>query len=515
MHYVIGVDIGTSSTKAVVFDAAGQQAGRSAKGYALQSPEPGAAEQNADDILQATVQTVRDVVTACDIDASQLLGISFSAAMHTLLLLDERSHPITPLYTWADNRSDKITQQLKEKTTETSIYQRTGLPIHPMSPMVKLAWLRQTRPEIFEQATRVVAIKEYVLHRWCGEWVVDLSMASTTGLLNLRSRQWDPAALNIAGITTDQLSQLVPTTHQLSLSETYAQKMGLRPGTPIIVGASDGVLSNLGVGAINPGQAAITLGTSGAVRQVVPQPITADEAQLFCYALTADRWVMGGAVNNGGIALQWTRDSLVPYSVAPDEQRQSNAEPSASTYERLTKMASAIAPGADGLIFHPHILGERAPLWNAQACGNLFGLSRHHTQAHLVRAVMEGVLYNMQSVFSALESAGGSVKTLSASGGFAHSDLWQQMLADIFEREVQIPTVIESSAFGAAVLALVVLGEWPDLTHVTECITIAHTRQPIAKNVKRYQKLLPVYTDLLAGFQHQYQTLKSAIEPIP
>ena len=221
---------------------------------------------------------------------------------------------------------------------------------------------------------------------------------------------------------------------------------------------------------------------------------------------------MGGAVNNGGIALQWSRDRLLPYSIPPEEQKLSNPEPSASTYERLDKMAQTVPPGAEGLIFHPYLLGERAPLWEAQARASFFGLGRHHTQAHLVRAVLEGVLYNLHSVFSALEQAGGKVTTLRASGGFARSDLWQQMLADIFDRTIEIPDVIESSALGAAVLALWALGEWNELARVKERRAITQIKTPIAENVRRYQKILPIYAALLAGFDAQYEALQRAMK---
>ncbi|MEL6815525.1 MAG: FGGY family carbohydrate kinase [Cyanobacteria bacterium J06598_3] len=510
MGYVIGVDIGTSSTKAVLFDTQGTQVAQAAQSYPLHAPVPGAAEQSANDILQATLQTVAEVMSASGIARSELLGIAFSAAMHTLLLVDEANAPITPMYTWADNRSDRWAKKVASQIPD--LYARTGIPPHPMSPVVKLAWLCDEQPQVFVRAARVVAIKEYVLHHWCGEWVIDQSMASTTGLLNVRSLDWDEAVLAAAGIDRQQLSVLVPTTHQLAVNPGPAAKMGIAEGTPVIVGASDGVLANLGVGAIDSTTAAITLGTSGAVRRVVAKSMVDRlgdiPAQLFCYALTEDVWVMGGAVNNGGIALQWVRDRLVPFSADDEDNR---CEPIRSTYARLTEMASAIAPGAEGLIFHPHLLGERAPLWDGQARASFFGLGRYHTQRHLVRAVMEGVLYNLQMVFSALEAAGGEVSVLRAAGGFAQSDLWQQMLADIFDRTVLVPQVIESSALGAAVLALVALGEWDELSQVQTHVAIAQTRHPIAQNVRRYQKLLPIYGELLAGFQEQYAALQAAI----
>lgn len=518
MRYIIGVDIGTSSTKAVLFDTDGQQVGSSAQRYSLRFSTgeaapirgPGAAEQDAPEILQATLTTVAEVIAASSIDASEILGLSFSCAMHTLLLIDEAGEPITPIYTWADNRSDRAAAFVQQK--DSLLYQRTGLPPHPMSPLVKLVWLREEHPEVFAKAARFVSVKEYVLSRWCGEWVVDLSIATTTGLLNLSELTWDAGALALAGIAPHQLSKLVPTTHTLPLTAATAEKIGVQAHTPVIVGASDGVLANLGIGAITTNIAAITLGTSGAVRRVVDRPITSSPAQLFCYALTPHHWVMGGAVNNGGIALQWARDTLVPYTTSLRERREHGSEPTPSTYERMTQMAETIAPGADGLIFHPYLLGERAPLWNAQARASFFGIGRNHTQAHFVRAVMEGVLYNLHSVFSALEETGGSVTTLRAAGGFAHSDVWQQMLADILNRPIEIPTVIESSAFGAAALGLVALGQWAELEEVCDRIKIAQTRIPIEANVRRYQKILPIYADLLTGFTAQYEALQQAME---
>ena len=240
MSYVVGVDIGTSSTKAVLFDTTGQQIARSAQKYDLKSPEPGAAEQDPNDILQAATQTVAEVIAASGINSTQLLGISFSAAMHTLLLMNQENLPITPMYTWADNRSDRWADFVKEHCDADSLYQRTGLPVHPMSPLVKLVWLRHEQPDLFKQVARVVAIKEYVLWHWCGEWAIDHSMATTTGLLALRSLAWDSEALAIAGIEEQQLSKLVPTTHRFShIHPDYAQKMGISTDTPVVIGARD------------------------------------------------------------------------------------------------------------------------------------------------------------------------------------------------------------------------------------------------------------------------------------
>ncbi|MFK8186034.1 MAG: gluconokinase [Phormidesmis sp.] len=533
MKYVIGVDIGTSSTKSVLFDTTGKQIARSAQSYALQSPAPGAAEQNPDDILQAATQTVSQVMEQSAIGADALIAISFSCAMHTLLLIDKANKPLTPLFTWADNRSDRYTHIAEQKApTQRALYERTGIPAHPMSPAIKLIWLRHEYPDTFAQAARIVCIKEYVLWHWCHQWVIDQSMASTTGLLNIHTSQWDTDTLALTGIKKEQLSPIVPTTHALTLRNSYASKLCVGSKTPVIIGASDGVLANVGVGAIAADTAAITLGTSGAIRRVINHPKTAPDAQLFCYALTDTQWVMGGAVNNGGIALQWTRDRLVPDSMPAQAQDANGSDlskspdespgkpPGESSYDRMNAMARSVPAGSDGLIFHPYLLGERSPLWNAKARASFFGLSREHSQAHLVRAVMEGVIYNLYTVFQALEQASGPIDKLRAAGGFARSGLWQQILADVFNRPIEIPAVIESSALGAAHLALVAVGEWENLDGVgakgsiacDATTSLAKHCHPIPENVSRYQKILPVYASLSTAFTHHYEALQQAIQ---
>ncbi|HEY9736538.1 MAG TPA: FGGY-family carbohydrate kinase, partial [Trichocoleus sp.] len=274
--------------------------------------------------------------------------------------------------------------------------------------------------------------------------------------------------------------------------------MTLPTDLPVVVGASDGVLANLGVGAITPGVVAVTIGTSGALRAVIDRPATDPLERLFCYALTENHWCIGGPVNNGGIILRWVRDNLGETEVAEAERQ--GVDP----YTLLTDLASTIAPGADGLIFHPYLAGERSPLWDADARGSFFGLTLHHTKAHLVRAVMEGILYNLYMVMQSLQDAVGTAKSIRASGGFVRSHLWRQMLADIFNAEVVIPDSYESSCLGAAFLGLYALGHLSSLEEAADRFDETYRHQPIAENVVRYCKVVPVFTRLLDQFRSQY-----------
>lgn len=277
--------------------------------------------------------------------------------------------------------------------------------------------------------------------------------------------------------------------------------MGLSTDMPVVVGASDGALGNLGVGALTPDTVAMTIGTSGAVRAMVDRPRTDEKERLFCYALTPDHWVVGGAVNNGGIVLRWVRDNLAATDAITAGLMDQDP------YDVLTAIASTIPAGSDGLIFHPYLAGERSPLWNANARGSFFGLGLHHTKAHMIRAVLEGIVYNLYTVLTALEDVVGPAKSIQATGGFARSILWRQTLADVFNRTVTVPEVYESSCFGAAVLGLYALGRIADLSEVTEMVGESDRHQPIAQNAQRYQTILPLYRQLLESFVPLYEDI--------
>ncbi len=505
LEHIIGIDIGTTSTKVILFDTAGTTIGQCSIGYPLLSSQPDVQEQNPEEIYRAVVQGVRTLVCCHLEQIKTLIGLSFSTAMHSLIAVDSEGFHLTNSITWADRRSAPWVEKIQQSCDPHALYTRTGLPLHPMSPLVKLLWLHDEQPEVFQRAAKFISIKEYILYRLCEQYVVDYSIANTSGLFNMYKLNWDEEALALAKITPKQLSQLVPTTHILtSMVPAVASSMGLSPNVPVVVGASDGALGNLGVGAMTPDTVAMTIGTSGAVRAMVDRPRTDEKERLFCYALTPDHWVVGGAVNNGGIVLRWVRDNLAAADAITAGLLDQDP------YDVLTAIAATIPPGSDGLIFHPYLAGERSPLWDANARGSFFGLGLHHTKAHMIRAVLEGIVYNLYTVLTALEEVVGPAKSIHATGGFARSTLWRQMLADVFNRMVTVPEVYESSCFGAAVLGLYALGRIADLAQVSEMVGESDRLQPIAQNAQRYQTILPLYMQLLESFVPLYEDMAKA-----
>ncbi|WP_058301741.1 gluconokinase [Gorillibacterium timonense] len=505
-RYVIAADMGTTSVKTLLVDRQGTVVHAHSVFYPMSTPSPEIAEQDPDQMADAVLEGIRQLLLESNANADEILCVSFSAAMHSLLAVDDEGAPLTPLITWADNRSAAYAEELKRSGRGKEIYERTGTPIHPMSPLVKLLWLREHEPEVFAKAGKFIGIKEYVFFRLFGSYVVDHSSASATGLLHMHTLTWDSLALSTAGIGEDRLSKPVSASHrEVGLPLWAVQRTGLAADTPFVIGAADGPLANLGAGAVVPGSWALTVGTSGAVRTTVSAPLADPMSRLFCYALADGLWTVGGAINNGGILFRWTRDVLATQEA--EEGLRRGMDP----YDYLTELAHEVPPGSDGLIFLPYLLGERSPYWNSNARGVFFGLSMSHSKNHMIRAVMEGVVYGLHSVAAALEELTGSATEVRASGGFARSPLWRQMLADVLGKSVHVMDSVESSGVGAAYLGLWAMGEVPDLTGIRDWTRVqdSHSPDPATGELYReltdqfdrlYERLAPEF-DVIAQFQ--------------
>ncbi len=443
---LIGLDIGTTNIKAVAFDDAGQIVASADRANTTLAPQPGWSEQEPEAVFQNVLAVLSEVTRPMAQShrmGGKLHGIVFSSAMHGLAAVDKVGKPLTNFLLWSDLRADAIAQSLRQTELGKEIYRRTGVPIHAMSPLVKLIWLRQNRPDVFQKAHKFLGIKEFVWHRLTGKFQSDLSVASATGLLNIWENNWDEAALGLADISPEQLPELVSPYFSTQLSESWKLSESSLAGIPLIIGASDGALANLGSGATRPGQIAVTIGTSAAIRMVADKPILDEQMRTFCYRLDEGRCIVGGASNNGTNVLEWLR-SVVFHSPLDAE--------------RFANQAIEASPGSDGLLFLPYLFGERAPLYDASAHGVFQGLTSRHTQAHFVRSAMEGVIFNLRLIAEALE-AHSPIRTLHAGGGFSKNQAWVQMLADIFQKPVWLSdSVADASVLGAIKVGREALG---------------------------------------------------------
>lgn len=430
----IGVDIGTTNVKAVAFSDKGEILASAARSNRVLSPQSGWNEQEPDAVFRNVSEVLGEVLHR-QAATVKYQGIVFSSAMHGLAAFDEAGRPLCNFMLWSDLRADAVATRLKQSGAGAEIYARTGVPVHAMSPLCKLIWLRENRPELFQKTHKFLGIKDYVWYCLTGGYQCDLSVASATGLMNIHSNDWDEMALALAGVRREQLPELVGPGHRAAFAPNWKFA---KNSPPLIIGASDGALANLGSGATDTGQVAVTIGTSAAIRMVTREPVLDPGMRTFCYRLDMQRCILGGASNNGANALEWLRTGVFQ---------------SALDAGQFAGLASGAPPGADGLFFLPYVLGERAPLYRADATGSFQGIHSGHGQAHFVRAVMEGVLFNLKVIAEALENYQ-SIRTLHAGGGFSQSLPWVQMLADIFQK----PVILHENDADASVLGAEMLG---------------------------------------------------------
>ena len=499
---VIGIDIGTTSTKAVAFDAEAKPVFHYAVEYPIINTKPNFAEQDPELVFDAVLSCLRTVARLlCESDY-ELKGVCFSSAMHSLIALDEHGSPLTNCIIWADARSMAQAASLKNSVIGHSIYLHTGTPLHPMSPLPKICWLRESDPNLFKKTAKFIGIKEYVFFKLYGEYKIDYSIASATGLFNIFDLYWHSDALEVAGISASLLSEPVPASYTFSsMEKAYAEKLGVDADLPFVIGASDGCLANLGADAVCEGDAVVTIGTSGAIRVTADKPVTDLKERIFSYVLTPEKYVLGGAVNNGGIVLQWFRDNF--YSAEAEAAKVNEKD----IFSLLNAEAASVAPGSEGLLFLPYLLGERSPHWNAAARGCFFGVHYTHSRAHFLRALMEGIIFGVYSVGIALEQTMGPVKRIYANGGFTHSELWVQMLADVFNVEVRLTDTAEGSALGAAILGMHTLGMIDNLEDAGKLLKVQKTYTP---NVQANK----VYLRNYALFEELYPKLESSFSQI-
>jgi gluconokinase len=502
--WILSIDVGTSSVKATVFDDGAQLIAERSCGYPLIQPQQGWVEQDPIQVQKAFHQAIRSVLK--DVKKRPKVMV-LSTAMHALMGLDLEERPVTHFVTWADQRAEAIARELRSNSKGLELYQKTGTPIHAMSPLLKLAWFRDNQPDVFSQVKIWVDLKSYILHELLGNWLIDESLASATGLYNLFTHDWDSEAMQWCGVTKEQLPRLVKTTEILQgIRPELVTELGLATDTLVIAGASDGALANLGVGAVQPGSFAISIGTSGAVRGIVPQPKCDPEGRLFCYVVDDHHYIVGGPINNGGIILRWLQ-GLFYSGNHSGEELASDTLSSNDFYTRMNEEVSAISPGSEGLFCLPYLTGERAPLWREDVSGSFWGLKLSHNRAHMVRAALEGICYQLNGVVKLLERMTGKAQEIRATGGFSNSKVWVKILTDILGTPLGIPEHTQGSALGGAFLAWYALGQLESLEGCADWVPLSRIQEPRSEFQKRYEEGYQLYQELVRLGETQFHRL--------
>lgn len=494
----IGVDIGTTGVRAIAYQKNGVNLCDSNEFYPLETPYPDWAEQNPEIIYKATEKVIRDTANTLIYKGIPVSGIAISTVMHSFAPANEKRELLSNMITWADSRSVEIVNELKKDIKLTrNFYEKTCCPVHACYPFLKILWLKKTFPDVFSKMKYIYSLKDYVFEKLTNKWVIDKSSASASGLYNAHKMDWDEDILSFADIRKEQLPPVVSTTYSQKLTPDAAQRLNLPKGLPVVIGATDGVLVNVGIGAVKPGQLSATIGTSGAIRMLTKNPKVDKKNRTWCYNLTDDMWVAGGAINNGGIIMRWMRDKICHYN----SRRLDDID--IDPYDLMTLKASKIPAGAEGLLLLPFFTGERAPYWNSELRGMFFGLSLNHSRSHMIRGAMEGICFSLNCVLTALKDFG-KIEDIRVSGSFTKSTLWLQIMSDIFGENITLPQNSEGAAFGAAVLGFIASGEMNSISDTANLIQSKKIYYPQKENFLTYKELFDIYNNLYQKLQPEF-----------
>lgn len=445
MTVLLGIDISTTGAKALLVAADGHVVGSATTPLTLSTPKPLWSEQNPYEWWDGVVASIRRVLAETGVNPGAIAAIGLTGQMHGLTLLDEHGEVLRPAILWNDQRTGPQCDEIRRRLGKERLIQITGNDALTGFTAPKILWVQQNEPEVYAKARQALLPKDYIRYRLTGAYGCDKADGAGTILFDLKARDWSPEVLAALDIPA---AWLPPTFEGPAItgrvSREAAAVTGLVEGTPVVAGGGDQAAQAVGVGAVEPGIIALTLGTSGVVFATTPTALIEPEGRLhaFCHAVPG-RWHFMGVMLSAAGSLQWYRDTL-----APD-----------MGFDALIAEAEAAPPGSEGLLFLPYLTGERTPYPDPLARGAWVGLTIRHTRGHLTRAVLEGVAFGIKDSFTLIESAGlGAIRQVRISGGGARSALWRQIMADVLGVELVTVNTTEGAAYGAALLAAVGAG---------------------------------------------------------
>jgi xylulokinase len=492
MNYVLGIDVGTGGTRAVLADRDGKIAGSAiCEHVPFASPKIGWAEQDPHDWHQASLSAIRNAISSAGISASEVSAVGLAGQMHGAVLLDQNNEVLRPALIWCDQRTQAQCDWLNAKLGAAKIIELTCNPALTNFTLTKLLWVRETEPDIWKRFRYVLLPKDYVRLRLTGEKAMDVAEASGTLMLDVAHRRWSEEMMQAAGLPMSCLPKLYESPEVCGLiNEQGSAHTGLKAGMPVVAGAGDQAGGAVGMGIVRAGAVSATIGTSGVVFAATELPAmdTKGRVHTFCHAVPG-RWHVMGVTQAAGLSFRWFRDLLRTSS-------------SNMSYEDLTREAAAVSAGADGVLWAPYLMGERTPHLDPNARGTLTGLAASHTRAHITRAILEGVAFSLKDTFSLFEEMRVPVKNVRLGGGGARSPLWRQIQADVYDYEVEILEAEEGAAYGAALLAGVGAKFWNSVDEA--CDAVLHVQQRISPDAKAVKTLQSQY----GNFRRLYPALQ-------
>jgi xylulokinase len=489
MAYFLGIDSSTTGVKALLIDEKGNVASSATTDIPLYTPKPLWSEQDPADWWQGTVTSIHQVLRETNISGDEVAAVGLTGQMHGLTLLDDGGNVLRPALLWNDQRTGAECDDIRARLGKENLIRITGNDALTGFTAPKILWVQKNEPEVYAKVKHILLPKDYVRFKLSGSYATDRAGGAGTLLFDLGRRDWSAAVLEALEIPTEWL----PPTYEGPevtghISSEAAQATGLKSGTPVVGGGGDQAAQAVGVGAVQPGIIALTLGTSGVIFASTDKPFIEPEGRLhaFCHAVPG-RWHLMGVMLSAAGSLRWYRDTLAP----------------GTDFDTLLTPAADIPPGSEGLLFLPYLTGERTPHPDPLARGAFVGLTVRHTQPHLSRAVLEGVAFGLRDSFELIKAAGlAEIRQVRASGGGAKSALWRQILADVLDAELVTVNTTEGAAYGAALLAGVGAGAWPDVDAACEaCVTVTGSTSP-------QPEMAAIYEPFYAQYRRLYPALK-------
>ena len=497
--FALGIDVGTGGTRAAIINEVGRVVASATEEHEpFASPKIGWAEQRPEDWWRACGIAVRKALAEANLHGDDIACVGFSGQMHGAVMLDSAGEVVRPALIWCDVRTEKQCQELNQRIGAAQLIRLTCNPALANFTLTKLLWVHENEPENWQRVRSVMLPKDYVRFRMTGERATDMADASGTLMLDVAHRRWSSEVLQAAEID----SSMLPALHESpevcgKMSAAGASATGLSEGTPVVAGAGDQAAGATGMGIVRPGSVSATIGTSGVVFAATDCPALDPQGRLhtFCHAVPG-RWHVMGVTQAAGLSLRWFRDH---FACGPTKD---GTDP----YEQLTAEAANASPGSDGLLWAPYLMGERTPHLDSNARAALVGLTASHTQAHVVRAILEGVAFSLQDTFTIFREMKVPVKSIRLGGGGARSQLWRQIQADVYAHEVERVEAEEGAAYGAAILAGVGVRMWPSVDDACDAVVRVRDRVlPIPANVETMAKCYTAYRRVYPALKSIYQ----------
>lgn len=504
MEYLIGIDLGTSGTKTVLFDRSGQVIASKTVEYPLYQEQNGWAEQDPADWWHAAAETVRAVLSESAVDPADVKGLGISGQMHGLVMLDEAGAVLRKSIIWCDQRTGEECRELTEKVGARRLIDITANPAMTGFTASKILWVRKHQPELYRKCAHILLPKDYVRYMLTGDFATEVSDASGMQLLDVPNRCWSRELLALLDIDEGLLPKVYESPEITgTITPEAARLTGLKAGTPVVGGAGDNAAAAVGTGVVRDGKAFTTIGTSGVVFAHTDK-ITIDpqgRVHTFCCAVPG-AWHVMGVTQGAGLSLKWFRDNFC------DAEKSAAQGMGVDPYVLMDREAERSPIGCNKLLYLPYLMGERTPHLDPDCRGVFFGLSAIHTKFDLLRAVMEGVTYSQRDSVEVLRGMGVEMKEMLACGGGGSSPLWRQMLADVYNCPVKTVRSKEGPALGAAILAGVGTGLYPSVQAACDAmIRLNPAQEPIPENVPRYEAVYQVYRSLYPAMKDRFQAL--------